>query len=375
MILKVYTNTKSDFRLMSKKIVLFLLLTFQIGYAQEENVEIVTHRVALGESMLMISKKYLVSPTEIYKLNKKAIEGVSEGMILYIPQPIKSQEIITERKEKRQKEKLALLERKNEREERELVNAKIAEAKEKEVVAVSNVEETKDSNYGRREAISKLNISDKKQFIDHVVLFGETLTSLSRRYGISVEEIEKENVKVLKKGLQSGSTLKMPVAQNLFTNSEANQVISTISSEENNNNTLSEIIHKVNLGETLYSISKTYGITVNEIISENEVMLKNGLQSGQLLKIKTNNSTVVNEVKTENEKPIVTEEVLAEKTNTDDFTLVKHVVQPKETLYSISKFYNVSIDEIKQQNESLSTKSLQAGQELQLKVKKIIALN
>jgi LysM repeat protein len=375
MILKVCTNTKSDFRLMSKKIVLFLLLTFQIGYAQEENVEIVTHRVALGESMLMISKKYLVSPTEIYRLNNKAIEGVSEGMILYIPQPIKSQEIITERKEKRQKEKLALLKRKNEREERELVNAKIAEAKEKEVVAVSNVGETKDSNYGRREAISKLNISDKKQFIDHEVLSGETLTNLSRRYGISVEEIEKENIKALKKGLQSGSILKMPVAKNLFTNSATNQVISTISSEENNYNTLTEIKHKVNLGETLYSISKKYDITVNEIISENEVMLENGLQSGQVLKIKTNKSTVVNEVKTEKEKPIGAEEVLAEKTTSNDFILVKHVVQPKETLYSISKFYNVSIDEIKQQNESLLTKSLQAGQELQLKVKKIIALN
>ncbi|MFT7252029.1 MAG: LysM repeat protein [Flavobacterium sp.] len=370
MILKVYTSMKSDFRLRSKKIILFLLLTFQIGYAQEENVEIVTHRVALGESMLMISKKYLVSPTEIYRLNKNAIDGVSEGMILYIPQSIKSQEIIAERKEKRQKEKLALLERIKEREERELVNAKIAEAKEKEVVAILNVEETKDSNYGRREAISKLNISDKKQFIDHEVLSGETLTSLSKRYGVSVEEIEKENVKALKKGLQSGSILKMPVAKNLFTNSAANQVISTTSSEENNYNILTEIKHKVNLGETLYSISKKYGMTVNEIISENEVMLENGLQSGQILKIKTNKSTVVNEVKTEKDKPIVTEEVLTENTNPDDFKLIKHLVQPKETLYSISKFYNVSIDEIKQQNEYLLTKNLQTGQELKLKVKK-----
>lgn len=78
---------------MSRKLVLFLvfLLTFQIGYSQEDDdVEIVTHKVALGETMLMISKKYLVSPTEIYRLNKKAIDGVSEGMILYIPQPIKA---------------------------------------------------------------------------------------------------------------------------------------------------------------------------------------------------------------------------------------------------------------------------------------------
>lgn len=359
---------------MSRKLVLFLvlLLTFQIGYSQEDDdVEIVTHKVALGETILMISKKYLVSPTEIYRLNKKSIDGISEGTILYIPQPIKSQEIITLRKEKREKEKLALLERKKEKEERELANVKIAEAKEKELLAeASNIQETKDPNYGRREAISRLNISDKNHFIDHEVASGETLNSLSKRYGVSVEEIKKENEKVLKNGLQSGTTLKMPVAKNLFINNEPEQVISTIASEKKNNKSFSEITHKVSLGETLYSISKKYGTTVDEITADNAVLLNHGLQSGQVLKIKSNRPIVVNEVKSETEMQTKSEEVTVDNSNPDDFKLVKHFVQPKETLYSISKMYNVSIDEIKQQNESLLTKSLQAGQELQLKVKK-----
>ncbi|WP_339886934.1 LysM peptidoglycan-binding domain-containing protein [uncultured Flavobacterium sp.] len=352
---------------MSRKLVVFLvlLLTFQLGYGQEDdNVEIVTHKVALGETMLMISKKYLVTPTEIYRLNKKAIDGVSEGMILYIPQPIKSQEIITERKEKREKQKLALLERVKEREERELIKAK-----ENEVVAsVSEVEEAKDPNYGRREAISKLKISDKKQFIEHEVLSGETLNSLSKRYGVSVEEIEKENEKVLKKGLQAGSTLKMLVSQNLFINDEPEQVISTISTEDDNNNTTTEVMHKVNSGETLYSISKKYGISVNEISKANTATLQNGLQSGQMLKIKAKVPVVVNEDK--NEKIIKTDLKTTEISNPDDITIIKHQVQPKETLYSISKKYNVSIEDIKQQNEELLTKSLQSGQEITIKVKK-----
>jgi len=264
-----------------------------------------------------------------------------------------------------------LLERTKEREERELANVKIAEAKEKELLAeASNIEETKDPNYGRREAISKLNISDKNHFIDHEVASGETLTSLSKKYGVSVEEIKKENEKVLKNGLQSGTTLKMPVAKNLFINNEPEQVISTIASEKNNNKPLSEITHKVSLGETLYSISKKYGTTVEEITADYSVLLNHGLQSGQVLKIKSNRPIVVNEVKSETEIQIKSEEVTVDNSNPDDFKLVKHLVQPKETLYSISKMYNVSIDEIKQQNESLLTKSLQSGQELQLKVKK-----
>ena len=90
-----------------KKIILFLvlILTFQNTYSQDDNVEIITHRVALGETMLTIAKKYLVQPSEIYKLNKKANDGVSEGMLLYIPQPIKSQDIIAKKKEKREKER------------------------------------------------------------------------------------------------------------------------------------------------------------------------------------------------------------------------------------------------------------------------------
>ena len=113
---------RTNFKFKGNKLALFLILflSFQFGHSQDESVEIVTHRVALGETMLMISKKYLVSPTEIYRLNKKAIDGVSEGMILYIPQPIKSQEILTERNEKREKEKLALIIRQTEREAKEL---------------------------------------------------------------------------------------------------------------------------------------------------------------------------------------------------------------------------------------------------------------
>lgn len=361
--LNVYKNKKRNLKLINKKLVLIvvLLLSFQNAFCQDEEVEIISHRVALGETMLMISKKYLVSPTEIYRLNKKAIDGISEGMVLYIPQPVKSQEILTERKEKREKEKLAVLERKKEREERELAQAKIAEAKESEVLVAEN----KDPEYGRREAISKLNISDKKHFIDHEVASGETLNSLSKRYGVSVEEIEKENVKALKRGLQAGTTLKMPVAKNLFINNEPNQVISTISSE-NDNSVETEVTHKVIAGETLYSISKKYNVSVEDLNKENSSLLKNGLQTGQILKIQTNNAVTINDYETSHK----TDEVVANNPNPSEYSVIKHHVEPKETLYSISKKYNVSVDDIKQQNESVLAKGLQSGQDIVIKIKK-----
>lgn len=360
----VFKNNTKDLKQFSKKLILFFVFffSFQTVFSQDEEVEIISHKVALGETMLMISKKYLVSPTEIYRLNKKAVDGISEGMVLYIPQPIKSQEIIAERVEKREKDKLALQERKKEREEKELAEAKVIEEKQKEVIALESevvAEESKDAEYKRREAISKLNVSDKKQFIDHHVASGETLNSLSKKYGVSVQEIEKENEKALKNGLQAGQTLKMPVAKNLFIQKDTPPII------ENK----SEFNHKVIAGETLYSISRKYGIAVEEITKENESILKNGLQTGQILKVKSSKAIINEEQAKEVLKPTSTDANIVDNTS-NEVSIIKHHVEPKETLYSISKKYNVSVEEIKQQNEAILAKGLQTGQEIVIKIKK-----
>ena len=320
--------------------------------------------------MLMIAKKYLVQPSEIYKLNKKANDGISEGMVLYIPQPIKSQDIIAKKKEKREKEALALLERKKEREEREA----LAEAKAKEDVIVAEAEEKK-TEYGRREEIGKLKMSDKKQFIEHKVASGDTLNGLSRKYGVSVEEIQTENASVLKNGLQAGQIIKMPVAQNLFI--EEPEVITTSVTPNKTNNefveTHSEISHKVVQGETLFSISRKYGVSVADIKNENENLLKNGLQSGQILKVKSNTTVVINNSNNSEKIDTVNKEksnIYEDNPSNNEFSIVKHIVEPKETLYSISKKYGVSVDEIKTQNENILAKGLQSGQEISIKVKK-----
>jgi LysM repeat protein len=47
-----------------------------------------------------------------------------------------------------------------------------------------------------------------------------------------------------------------------------------------------EIKHKVKVGETLYSLSKEYNISVSEIMEQNKFLSKKGLQVGQILTIK-----------------------------------------------------------------------------------------
>jgi len=99
---------------------------------------------------------------------------------------------------------------------------------------------------------------DGKDFYLHSVQKEETIYSISDIYGVSVEEIEKENpdISILKKGLK----LYIPAKSNEF------------------------IMHVVKKGQTTYSISKNYGVSVEDIQKYND-NIEFGLKSGQILKI------------------------------------------------------------------------------------------
>ncbi|HTJ51921.1 MAG TPA: LysM peptidoglycan-binding domain-containing protein, partial [Cyclobacteriaceae bacterium] len=101
------------------------------------------------------------------------------------------------------------------------------------------------------------------------------------------------------------------------------------------------VIHKVGEKETLYGISKRYGTTVDDILKYNPTA-DAGLEIGKILKVPYTPKTTV---KASSGGGLV------------------HVVTDKETLFSISKAYNVSVDELKQWN-NLTSNSLSLGQEL-----------
>jgi LysM repeat protein len=103
------------------------------------------------------------------------------------------------------------------------------------------------------------------------------------------------------------------------------------------------VIHRVEEKETLFAISRRYGTSVDQIVQYNTAA-SNGLEIGQILKVPYTPKTV----------PAKT---------TDGIT---HRVAPKETLFSIAKTYNVSMDDIKQWN-NLQDNALSIDQELIIK--------
>lgn len=99
------------------------------------------------------------------------------------------------------------------------------------------------------------------------------------------------------------------------------------------------IIHQIDAKETLYSISRRYGVPVTVILESNPSS-EGGISVGRLLKVPY----------TPKIKPEVKEGR-------------RHVVVAKETLFSISRQYEVSVEDLKKANR-LAENNLSLGQEL-----------
>lgn len=110
-----------------------------------------------------------------------------------------------------------------------------------------------------------------------------------------------------------------------------------------------ERTHHVTSGETLYRISKNYGVTIEALTAANP-FLSEGLKEGQDLVIP--NSTM---------RPATATTVAPVDTNRFDV----HIVQPKETLYSLSREWELGIEEIIRLNPFLE-EGLKVGQQLKL---------
>lgn len=112
-------------------------------------------------------------------------------------------------------------------------------------------------------------------------------------------------------------------------------------------------LHKVEKGNTLYSISKMYSVPIKDLINENP-SLEEGLKLDQVIRIPV--KKVSKKVSGEN-APVAVGEYLV------------HTVEPKETLYGLSRKYQVGVDEIKALNPELS-EGLKIGLELKIPLPK-----
>lgn len=115
------------------------------------------------------------------------------------------------------------------------------------------------------------------------------------------------------------------------------------------------ITHKVVKGETLSAIAAKYGTNVGDVMRYNGMNASSKLSIGQTIKIPPSAS----KNKAASPKPV---QVDTRSTQAQSGSR-EHVVQKSETLYSISKKYNVTVAQIKSWN-NLPGDNVQLGQKL-----------
>ena len=109
--------------------------------------------------------------------------------------------------------------------------------------------------------------------------------------------------------------------------------------------------HIVQEKETLYGISKKYNISANEIQNANKDLLSNGLKIGQTLTIPSKSSSTISSNIALSNKAI-------------------HVVLAKESLFSIARDNNVSVQDLEVLNQEILKNGLQIGQNISIPNKK-----
>lgn len=169
--------------------------------------------------------------------------------------------------------------------------------------------------------VLKIPESSSNGGVNYIVVSGDSLYSIARKYNTTVDEIKLLN-NLTSNSLSIGQILKIP---------------SDDGSSGNGGN--GGINYVVVSGDSLYSIARKYNTTVDEIKSLNN-LINNNLSIGQVLKI-----------------PSIT--------GGSSNNYINYIVISGDSLYAIARKYNTTVDLIKSLN-NLTSNTLSIGQTLKI---------
>ncbi|MDR2928555.1 MAG: LysM peptidoglycan-binding domain-containing protein [Cytophagaceae bacterium] len=178
-------------------------------------------------------------------------------------------------------------------------------------------------------APAKKIVLNGREYYLHVVGQGEGLYRISVNYGVSQQEILEANDDI-SENLKVSQIVRIPVISGR--NSNSGEM----------GKSRSYIYHTVEKGQTTFFVSRKYNVSP-EVIYENNPGSKERLAEGAVLKIPVK----------ESEKETV------KNVSGDDF--VYHTIQPKETLYSLAREYNTTMEKIIDANQTLQNGILSIG--------------
>ena len=204
-------------------------------------------------------------------------------------------------------------------------------------------------------AFAKLTPEEKQPFVEHNVLSGETITKLSRKYGIDAKEIADLNgFSNPKSRLRRGARIKLPLTVAEY--EEINEAAKQSGSYYPLDGSV-DIVHYVKRGESLYRIARKYGVSIDYLVELNNLRSKNStLSVGQKLVVS---------LKEEAEEEDIVEEKSSELPKLDKAIIVSHKVRYGESLSDIADLYDTDINKIKLDNR-LRSNYVRSGRNLKI---------
>lgn len=192
-----------------------------------------------------------------------------------------------------------------------------------------------------------------RDYYYHVVKSGETIYGISKRYGLTRDEIVRHNPGVAD-GLRSESTIYFPVSEyGDHTTPKPDNIAPSAPA--------GTIAHVVEKGETLFGISHHYGVSPDDIIALNPGS-DTGIKSGQTLYIPSGESP---QAATDNQDAAPVEDETATAIATGNTEAI-YTVRSGDTFFSIARSNGLSFDHLLELNPGVNPDKIHDGMKLRL---------
>ena len=201
-----------------------------------------------------------------------------------------------------------------------------------------------------RLAVAEIPASKRINWVRHKIKNGETLSHISRKYRTTVSLIKEVN-NIRGTQIRAGKYLMVPTATKslqTYTLSES----SRIARIQNTNRKGQKRVHIVRPGQSLWSISRSYGVSTQSLAKWNGMAPIDTLRVGQKLVVWTRGSVQaanINQTRPSNA-----------------LHALRYTVRKGDSLYRIADKFNITVADIKRWNRV--GKYLQPGQKLKLYV-------
>ena len=199
-------------------------------------------------------------------------------------------------------------------------------------------------------------VIDGIEYYYYVTGSNESIYDIAAKLGVTKDFIIKNNPDAAD-GISNGMKLRFPVDEKKSGNATAEQ-------SKNNNST-----HTVEQGETLYGLAKRYGVTVEELIAANPGT-DNGLKVGQKLYIPSTTASSAPSVDANQQvrdafdrNGSATTAQISVPTGSDPVFIT---LNDGESIYTIAKQYNTSIEGIITSNPGLKPDEYTAGAKVKI---------